>query len=153
MKNFERKDKKERRRILLSKNNELSYSFDNEKLLQENEAVRSNGLGVMTKLGSLTRKQLRAIIAIIVAVCVIVPSMVFVGLRGKADMNYNENPRYAPRQGTNIAELETHKQVTINNDGTYTIDLEAYQTAQALTQPNLDIIMLLDVSLRMNEVL
>lgn len=38
----------------------------------------------MTKLKALTRKQLRAFIAILVAVCVVVPTLVFVGVHGKA---------------------------------------------------------------------
>ncbi len=84
MKNFERKDKNERRRVLLSKNNELSYSYRKEKLLQDDEAVRENGPGVMAKMGVLTQKQLRAIIAILVAICVVLPGMFFFALHGKA---------------------------------------------------------------------
>lgn len=77
--------------VVLSKNNELSYAFDNEKLLEENEAVQANGVGVMTKLQNMNKRVLAVVLAI-VFVLTVVPTAVFVSLRGKADPFYTLNP-------------------------------------------------------------
>ncbi len=148
MKNFERKDKNERRRVLLSKNYELSHSFDNEKLPQENDDIQANEGNFARPDGTVLRtvinKHFRTIIAVIVALCIAVPSMMFATLQGRAT---NEQTSRVTVDG-----LETTKTVTPveGEDGKYHVKLEAYNTSEFLNQPANDIILILDNSARMD---
>lgn len=101
----------------------------------------------MTKLRALTRRQLRAIFAIVVAVCVVVPACFGVAnLFGKAEDTVSR---------VTVDGLETVKTVSpvAGEDGKFHVKLEAFNTAEQINQPANDIILVLDDSSRMNTVL
>ena len=83
MKNFERKNKNERRRVLLSKNNELSYYLDNEKLRKGGNGIPAGGVSFARTDGVALRaaltNRMRAIIAVLVAIAVLLPG-IFIGV-------------------------------------------------------------------------
>ena len=99
MKKFERKTKEERRRVLLSKNYESSYSLDNEKL-QQNGAATS---GVLAKTMELNRRVIAAVLALLFAISCMVIGIHF---SAKADSNLpaitfdNENKYTIPADGS-----------------------------------------------------
>lgn len=104
----------------------------------------------MTKLKALkdlSRKQLRALIAILVAVCVVVPSMVFAGLHAKADT--------ATGVQKDAEGLTTVKTVsdTPDADGNYTVTIEAYNTQYELTTYPTDTVLVLERSSEMSKTL
>lgn len=94
----------------------------------------------MTRLKSLTKKQLRALIAILVAVCVVVPSLVFVGLNVRA-----ENPDQVQKR--QVEQVVTKKTVSETADpNVFDVQLEAYMTSKAIDYKPTDIILVLDLS-------
>lgn len=65
------RDRDEKRRLLLNKNNELNHSFDNNKLSNDTEAVQRNGIGVVAKLQGTNKK----IVSLVVAIAVVLTSV------------------------------------------------------------------------------
>lgn len=98
----------------------------------------------MTKLRALTRRQLRAIIAIVVAVCVVVPSVLVAAFHVKAADT---------RVSKDVAEVVTKKEAVPNGDGTYHVKIEAYNTAYSIYQIPTDTVLVLERSSRMSDVL
>ena len=66
--------REEKRRLLLNKKYEIGYSLHNE--TETAPAAAGAAEGVLSKVGALTKKQLRAIIAVIVAIAVVLPGLI-----------------------------------------------------------------------------
>lgn len=129
------RDRDEKRRLLLNKKYELSYSLDNDKLPFE---------GVAT----LTKKRIYQVLALVVALAVLVPS-IFGIYRVFADDQLR-----ASGQGTKqVEEVVTRKTAEPNGDGTYHVKIEAFNKAYSLYNPPTDSVLVLERSSKMADVL
>lgn len=158
MKNFERKDKNERRRVLLNKNYELSVSLDNEKLRKggkstptgENSFARTDG----AVLHATIARHIRAIIAVVVALCIVIPSVV-----GLIHVGATSRSLSSTKVRKDNAYVETSKTATpVDEDGDgvpdkYHIKLTAYNTAYSILGEPTDTMLVLERSSEMNKVL
>ena len=151
MKNFERKDKNERRRVLLSKNYELSNSLDNEKLLKGGKSTPAGEDSFVHTDGAVLRetltKHIYAVIALFVAICVLIPGIA-IGIHALA-----ENSTASVHGNKEVEEVVTKKTAEPNGDGTYHVTIEAYNTAYSLYNPPTDSVLVLERSSKMADIL